>query len=76
VSYSIHSQIADRRVVATVILPAGKAAETKVRFRVPGELPLKSVEIDGRPWSKFDAQGETVTLPAVSGHEFNIVASF
>ncbi|HEX6773123.1 MAG TPA: hypothetical protein VF126_13925 [Acidobacteriaceae bacterium] len=76
VSYSIHSHIADGKIVARVTLPPKQAVQTKLRFRVPGEPPLKSIMIDGRPWKNFDAESETITLPAVPGHELSIIANF
>jgi hypothetical protein len=34
-----------------------------VRFRHPQAKPIKSVSVDGRPWTDFDVEKEWVRIP-------------
>jgi len=38
-----------------------------VRFRHPTSAPIKSVTVNGQPWTEFDAAKETITLKGLSG---------
>ncbi len=66
VSYEMEG--ARDQVTATIQLPSRnpyKAAWLVVR--VPGPRPLRTVEIDGKPWKDFDAAREWVRLPRKAG---------
>jgi hypothetical protein len=64
VSYEVLSQLDAGTVRARIALPRGLAAAAKLRLRLPEPLMIKSVQVDGKPWSAFDPQEETVSLPA------------
>jgi hypothetical protein len=66
VSYEIDR--AQDRATATVELPSRNPyREAWLVVRAPGARPLRAVEIDGRPWTEFDAAKEWVRLPRKAG---------
>jgi len=64
VSYTVLSQLDEGTVRAKIVLPKGLTAAAKLRLRIPKPHAIKSVQVDGKPWSAFDPQEETVSLPA------------
>jgi hypothetical protein len=56
-------------------LPQNFAALTKVRLRAPNSA-LKSVTLNGKPWSNFDASTETITIPPGASGNLSIVARY
>lgn len=55
-------------VSVRVELPTRNAMKTAwLVVRAPGAKPIKSVEIDGRSWTDFDATGERIRLPLRAG---------
>ena len=64
VGFSITSHMNDSSIIAEVNLPAGYAATTKVRLRAPGDAKINSVSLNGKPWTQFDAEDESITLPS------------
>jgi hypothetical protein len=64
ISFSITSHLNTGTVTAELKLPSDYLAVTKLRLRVPGETRIKTVSLNGKPWSQFDALEETVTIPA------------
>jgi hypothetical protein len=58
-------------------LPAAPfAAPIKLRLRVPEGHEIRSVTMNGRPWTQFDAQQETVTLPAKLSGKVSLTVSY
>ncbi len=77
VGYRIASRAGDRRIAATVELPAsGLPVPTVLRLRAPPGLRLQAVTVDGRDWGTFDAVAETVTLPAGTAGTQEVVARY
>jgi hypothetical protein len=77
VGFSIMSRLKEGKIVATVYLPSNRFGATmKIRLRTPGNVPLKSVRLDGKPWKDFNAEGETITLPAGLSAKINVVAEY
>ena len=65
VSFVLRSQMRQDRVEAKLDLPARAAeAQVIVRLRVPEGRRIRSTVVNGKSWTQFDAQEETVTLPA------------
>jgi len=64
VSYEVLSRLDEGTVRARITLPKGLAAATKLRLRIPKPHVIKSVQVDGKPWSAFDPQEEAVSLPS------------
>jgi hypothetical protein len=64
VGFSIVSRIKTGTVLARVELPvSGFPASTNLRLRSPGESEMKSVTLNGKPWTQFDPAAETITIP-------------
>ena len=65
VSFSLHSHLENGEIAATLDLPA-RPPETRVklRLRVPAGHRIRSVQVNGKPWDRFDASEETATLPS------------
>jgi hypothetical protein len=65
VGYELKSELAANKVSGTVDLPAaGSQADVRLRVRVPGEKKIKSVRVNGKPWTAFDAAQDVVILGA------------
>lgn len=65
----------EHRVLATVRLPARESPEVRLRLRLPAGRRIRSVEVDGRPETAFDADAETMTLRGEPGAEVRVVAA-
>jgi hypothetical protein len=76
VGYSIVSHVSDNKIMAKVELPSSFAAVTNLRLRTPGEAKLKSVTLNGKPWKQFNADEETITIPAGTIGTVNLVAQY
>jgi flagella basal body P-ring formation protein FlgA len=63
VSFSVTSMVNQGKVEGQVVLPASFGATVKVRMRLPEGHRIQSATVNGKPWTKFDPQEETVTLP-------------
>jgi hypothetical protein len=47
---------------------AGKAPqEVVLRFRRPKSTPIESVTVNGKPWTSYDEDKETITLKDLTG---------
>ena len=63
VAYEIVSDVDNGKISATVELPARKAPkEVVLRFRHPKSAPIKAVTVNGKPWTEFNKDKETITL--------------
>jgi hypothetical protein len=57
------------KISATVELPACKAPkEVVLRFRHPKSAPIKGVTVNGKPWTEFSKDKETITLKGLTGN--------
>lgn len=63
VSYEIRSDIDNGRILATVRLPEAFPAKVELRLRTPLGNTMRSVKVNGRPWTDFSAERQTVTIP-------------
>lgn len=63
VSYEIQSAISQGQINATIDLPEGYDATTKLRLRAPDEKRMTAVTVNGEKWTNFDAAEEVITLP-------------
>ena len=58
------SQAKSGQITATIDPPTRRLPkETVLRFRHPGEKPLRKVEVNGKAWDRFDPAREWVLLP-------------
>ncbi len=68
VSYEIVSEVDRGRLAAAVQMPSrDRTAAVVLRLRHPKAAPIKSVTVDGRTWSDFDREKETVRLGKAAG---------
>jgi hypothetical protein len=63
ISFSMTSKLSEHKVIAEIQLPAAFAAAVKLRLRLPEGHRIQSVIVNGKPWTRFDPQEETITLP-------------
>ncbi len=55
-------------ITATVELPARRAPKPLLlRLRHPRAAPLRSVEVNGAKWDRFDQETETIHLEGLKG---------
>ena len=74
--FTIESHIASGEITARLDLPQRLVATTKLRLRTPEKNLLKSVTVNGKQWSAFDAMGETITIPPRGASRVTIVARY
>jgi hypothetical protein len=68
VAYEIVSQLGEGKIITTLELPSLRPAKVVLlRLRNPGVAAIRSVEINGKPWSDFDPEKETIRLTGLSG---------
>ena len=68
VAYEIVSDVDNGKITATVEAPSRKAPkELLLRFRHPKAAPMKSVSVNGKPWTDFNKDKETISLKGLSG---------
>ncbi|HTE42964.1 MAG TPA: hypothetical protein VK629_19225, partial [Steroidobacteraceae bacterium] len=77
IDYSIHSQIKRKTISVKLQLPQnGLAAQTRLRLRVPGEVRMKSVSINGKRTTSFDAVSEAITIAPGTGGELDVAVRY
>jgi len=63
VSFTLRSQLHERQVQCSVRMASGKLPDAiKLRLRVPEGNRIQSVTLDGKLWTDFNPEEETVTL--------------
>ena len=68
VAYEIVSDVDNGKITATVEMPARKAPkEVILRFRHPKSTPIKGVTVNGKNWTDFNKDKETITLKGLTG---------
>jgi hypothetical protein len=68
VAYEIVSDVDNGKITATVEMPTRKPpASVVLRLRHPKAAPITSVTVNGKPWTAFDKDKETITLRAIAG---------
>jgi hypothetical protein len=68
VAYEIVSDVDHGRISAAVEIPARKAPkEVALRFRHPTKVAMKGVTVNGKPWTEFNKDKETITLKGLTG---------
>jgi hypothetical protein len=68
VAYEIVSDVDNSKITATVEMPSRKAPkEVVLRFRHPKAAPIKAVTVNGKPWTEFNKDKETITLKGLTG---------
>jgi hypothetical protein len=73
---SLTLKAAESSVEALVELPTRNPLRTAwLVLRLPNEKPIRSVVIDGKPWTDFDAKAEQIRLP-IATHPLQISVRF
>jgi hypothetical protein len=68
VAYEIVSDVDNGKINATIEMPTRKAPkEVILRFRHPKSAPTKAVTVNGKPWTSYDKDKETITLKGLTG---------
>ena len=68
VGYEIVSDVEKDRINATVELPSRKTPQAVLlKLRHPKAAPIKSVMVNGKPWSKFNPGKEMIELKGLTG---------
>jgi hypothetical protein len=66
--YEIVSDVDNGKISATIEMPTRKAPkEVVLRFRHPKSAPIKGVIVNGKPWTEFNKDKETITLKGLTG---------
>ncbi len=75
-SYEIVSDVDHGQITATVEVPSRRPPQAVLlRFRHPKALPIQSVTVNGKPWTAFNRDKETIELKGLSG-KITVVASY
>jgi hypothetical protein len=68
VAYEIVSDVDNGKISATIEMPTRKTPkEVILRFRHPKSAPIKGVTVNGKPWTSYDKDKETITLKGLTG---------
>jgi len=77
ISFSLHSHLQAGRVEGLVELPEMPlTGRVKLRLRVPEGHQIQSVVLAGKPWTQFDAEEESVTVPVESKRPLPLTISY
>ena len=67
-AYEIVSDVDHGKITATIEIPARNPPKSVLlRFRHPKALPIKSVTVNGQPWTRFDRDKEVIELMGLTG---------
>ena len=76
-SVNLRSHLQAGKIEAGLELPAAPAgACLKLRLRVPEGRRIRSVSMAGKPWTQFDADEETVTVPLESQRRLDLTIHY
>lgn len=76
IGFSVASHLNEKRVDAEVELPSSFSAKTQLRLRTPQGAKLKSVTLNGKKWTQFNPDDETITIPEGISGNINLVAEY
>jgi hypothetical protein len=77
ISFTMKSEAGTGRILATVVLSnRSQPAALLVRFRHPEAKRMRSVTVNGQPWTDFDAAREWVRIPHPDHQQYKIVAAY
>jgi hypothetical protein len=76
-SFSLQSHLQQGWIEVKLELPENPAPqETRLRLRAPEGKVIRSVTLAGRPWTRFDPQAETITLPSRAKGKFALTVNY
>jgi len=68
VGYEVVSNVDHGKIAAIVVMPSRRPPESVLlRLRHPKALPIRSVTLNGKPWTDFDPAKEVVSLHDLNG---------
>lgn len=77
VAYTIASQAASGRITAAIEMPTRRPPRTLlIRLRHPDSKPIRSVTVNGKPWSDFDPPKEWVRIPNPAERSYEVVVLY
>ncbi len=77
VSCRIQSRAASGSIAATIEPPVRRSPRALlVRLRHPDSKPIRSVTVNGEPWTDFDPAREWVRIPNPAGRRYEVVALY
>jgi len=66
--YEITSDVDNGKITASIEMPSRHPPRSVlVRFRHPTAVPLKSVMVNGQPWTRFDKDKEIIEVRGLTG---------
>ena len=76
VAYEIVSDVDNGKITATVEMPSRNPLKSViVRFRHPKATPIRSVMVNGQPWTGFDKNKEVIELTGLTG-KVTVIAGY
>jgi hypothetical protein len=76
-SMTVASHVAKGRIVADISMPDRRRPQVLlVRLRHPEGRPIRTVTVDGRNWTDFDARKEWVRIPNPDRQRYSVVAGY
>ena len=76
-SMIVHSEAAANKIEAEIQMPDRiRPASLLIRLRHPTGAPIRGVQVNGRPWTNFDASKEWVRVDAPGEKRYTIVANY
>lgn len=77
VSYRVVSEASKGRIFAEITPPRrNPPASLKLKLRHPSKLPIKSVKINGMPWSNFDMATEIISIPMPLQEALEVIVEY
>lgn len=77
ISFELRSHVATGHIEVSFQFQSPAREKTVlVRLRHPLNQPIRSVTVNGKPWSDFDAGKEWIRIPKVKGEAFRLDASY
>jgi hypothetical protein len=75
-AYEIVSDVDNGKIAATIEIPSRNPPKSViVRFRHPKAAPIKSVMVNGQPWTGFNKDKEVIELTGLTG-KVTVVAGY
>jgi hypothetical protein len=76
-SYRVTSEAAKRRILIEIDPPHRNAPKwLSVRLRHPDGLPIKSITLNGSPYTEFNPADDTVTIPGSYAARIELIAQY
>jgi hypothetical protein len=76
-SFHLRSNLKESRIEAKLVLPpTPESAQIKLRLRAPDGHRLRAVTLNGKPWNRFDAKEETITLAGTAKRDVELTMEY